>query len=111
MSPPGSGWERVCSSAELLPGEKRVHWSGDLPILLINHDGDLHALEDRCSHEDFELSQGEYDAASASIECLLHGARFDIRDGRALCAPAYTPVRRFEARLEAGAVWVLRSAD
>lgn len=111
MSDPGVGWERVCASAELLPGEQRVHWSGELPILLFNLDGALYALEDRCSHEDFELSQSEFERESASIECLLHGARFDIRDGRALCAPAYTPVRRFEAKFEADAVWVLRGAD
>jgi 3-phenylpropionate/trans-cinnamate dioxygenase ferredoxin subunit len=34
------------------------------------------------------------------VECVLHGARFDIRDGRALCAPAYEPVAKFPVRRE-----------
>ena len=99
------GWEFVCTTAELLPGEKRSVWSGDTAILVFNLDGDLHALEDRCSHEDFELSSGTFDAAEGSIECILHGARFDVRDGRALCAPAYAPVAKFPVLVVDGAVY------
>lgn len=99
-------WQRACSSAELLPGEQRSVWLGDLALLLVNLDGQPYALEDRCSHEDFPLSDGAFDPASASIECVLHGARFDVRDGRPLCAPAYAPVRRFPARLQDGTVYV-----
>lgn len=98
-----NGWIRVCSTAELLPGESRVAWDGDTPILVVNLDGDLHALEDRCSHEDFELSAGRVEGEQ--IECTLHGARFDLRTGAALCAPAYAPVPKFPVRVEDGAVW------
>lgn len=99
------GWVRVCAIGELLPGEKTVAWDGDVPILVFNHDGDYYALEDRCSHEDFELSAGPFDAQAATIECVLHGSRFDVRDGRALNAPAYAPVAKFPTRVEGGAVW------
>ncbi|KAF1691188.1 benzene 1,2-dioxygenase [Pseudoxanthomonas koreensis] len=75
------------------------------PIVVVNLDGELYALEDRCSHEDFELSSGAVDPAEGSIECVLHGARFDIRDGRALCAPAYTGVAKFPVKLEHGGIW------
>ena len=77
------GWTRVCATSELLPGEMQMAWDGDTPILVFNHDGDLYALEDRCSHEDFELSAGDFDPATGTIECVLHGAKFDVRDGRA----------------------------
>ena len=60
--------------------------------MVFNYDGDFYALEDRCSHEDFELSAGSFDGEEATIECVLHGSKFDVRDGRALNAPAYTPV-------------------
>ncbi|NZA27502.1 non-heme iron oxygenase ferredoxin subunit [Luteimonas sp. SJ-92] len=99
------GWVRVCATAELLPGEMRVAWDGDTPILVLNHDGDLYAMEDRCSHEDFELSAGAFDNEHATIECVLHGAKFDIRDGRPLCPPAYEPVVRFPVQVVDGAVW------
>jgi 3-phenylpropionate/trans-cinnamate dioxygenase ferredoxin subunit len=95
----------VCSLGQLLPGERAVAWAGDTAIAVFNLDGELYALEDRCSHEDFELSAGHFDAGEGSIECVLHGARFDVRDGRALCAPAYEPVAKFPVKVEDGGVW------
>lgn len=100
-----SEWQRVCAESELLPGEKITIWDGDTPILVVNLDGDYFAIEDRCTHEDFELSAGDVDVASGQIECVLHGAKFDLRDGRALCAPAYAPVPTFPVKLEDGAIW------
>ncbi|TKS53454.1 non-heme iron oxygenase ferredoxin subunit [Luteimonas yindakuii] len=100
-----SNWTFVCTTAELLPGETRVAWDGDTPILVFNLDGAYYALEDRCSHEDFELSAGHFDASEGSIECALHGARFDIRDGRPLCPPAYGPVVKFPVELRDGGIW------
>jgi 3-phenylpropionate/trans-cinnamate dioxygenase ferredoxin subunit len=98
-------WIRVCATSELLPGETAVAWDGDTPILVCNYDGGFYAIEDRCSHEDYELSSGTFDADEATIECVLHGAKFDVRDGRALCAPAYAPVPKFPVKVEDGAVW------
>lgn len=100
-----NGWVRVCAEADLLPGEKITVWDGDTPILVVNLDGDYFAVEDRCTHEDFELSAGDVDAGSGQIVCALHGAKFDLRDGRALCAPAYAPVQTFPVKREDGAVW------
>jgi 3-phenylpropionate/trans-cinnamate dioxygenase ferredoxin subunit len=99
-------WLRVCATGELLPGEMTVAWGDDMPIVVFNYDGDYYALEDRCSHEEFELSAGPFDAEAATIECVLHGSRFDVRDGRALNAPAYAPVAKFPTKVEDGAVWV-----
>ena len=100
-----TAWVRVCATSELLPGESTVAWDGDTPILVVNLDGAFYALEDRCSHEDFELSAGAIEPADGTIEGTLHGARFDLRDGRALCAPAYEPVAKFPVKVEDGAVW------
>ena len=99
-------WIRACATDELLPGESRVVWDGETPILVVNLDGDCYALEDRCTHEEFELSAGPFDHATASIECVLHGSKFDVRDGRALNPPAYAPVRTCPTRIEDGTVWV-----
>ncbi len=105
------GWEFVCATSELLPGEMRSVWAGDTAIVVFNLDGELYALEDRCSHEEFELSAGPFDAAGGSVECVLHGARFDVRDGRALCAPAYEPVAKFPVRIAHGGVWTRDDRD
>lgn len=99
------GWTRVAALSDLLPGESVVTWLGETPVLVVNLDGDFYALEDRCSHEDFELSAGAIDAAAGSIECVLHGARFDLRNGAPLCGPAYAPVAKFPVRVDDGAVW------
>ena len=98
-------WIRVCATAELLPGESKVAWADGTPILVVNLDGDIHAVEDRCTHEDFELSAGPLDADSGQIECVLHGARFDLRSGQVLCAPAYLPLQKFPTKVEDGAIW------
>ena len=64
-------WTFVCAAGELLPGELKTVFDEvtGTPIVVLNHDGDLYALEDKCSHEDFELSSGHFDPADASIEC------------------------------------------
>ena len=98
-----TAWIRVCAESELLPGESRVAWDGDTPILVVNLDGELYALEDKCTHEDFELSAGPIDGDQ--IECTLHGARFDLRTGEALCAPAYSAVPKFPVKREDAAIW------
>ncbi len=105
MSEPN--WTFICVTGELLPGEFRtgVDEVTGAGIVVFNLDGALYALEDRCTHQEFALSNGEFDTGEASIECVLHGARFDVRDGRALCAPAYEPVAKFPAKTEHGAVW------
>ncbi|MCD7099348.1 non-heme iron oxygenase ferredoxin subunit [Stenotrophomonas sp. MMGLT7] len=106
-------WTFVCSTAELLPGELKTVWDevNATPIVVFNRDGDFYALEDRCSHEDFELSPGIYDSGAGSIECVLHGARFDIRDGRPLCPPAYSAVAKFPVKVADGAIWTRDDRD
>jgi len=106
-------WTYICAESELLPGELRTAFDEvtGAPILVVNLDGELYALEDRCSHQEFELSNGPVDPSSGSIECVLHGARFDLRDGRALCAPAYSPVAKFPVKREHGGIWARDDRD
>ena len=106
-------WTYVCAAGELLPGELKTAFDEvtGAPIVVFNLDGELYALEDQCTHEEFELSSGCFDAGAGSIECVLHGARFDVRDGRALCAPAYTAVPKFPVKQENGGIWARDDRD
>lgn len=70
----------------------------DLAIALIRSGGEVYALEDCCSHEEFPLSEGEVEAGE--ITCLLHGARFDLATGAPRALPAVMPVRRFDVRID-----------
>ena len=103
MSSDLNGWQAVCLVAELLPGEHTVCFDGDTAILVCNIDGEIYALEDKCTHQDFELSPGTLDGVE--IECVLHGAKFDVRTGEALCAPAYAPVPKFPVRIDNGVIY------
>jgi 3-phenylpropionate/trans-cinnamate dioxygenase ferredoxin subunit len=73
-------------------------------IVLANAGGEIHALHDQCSHEEFPLSDGELDGSQ--VTCLLHGARFDLETGAAKALPAVKPVRVYECRVEGDEIQV-----
>lgn len=73
-------------------------------MVLVKRDGEIYALEDRCSHEEFPLSNGEF--ASGEITCALHGARFDVATGSPRALPAVMPVKTYEVRIEGEEVQV-----
>lgn len=102
-------WVRICHTAELLPGEVQVGWDGDTAIAVFNIDGELYAIEDVCTHDGGELVGGPI--VGYEVECLRHGARFDVRTGAALCAPAYEPVAKFPVKREHGGVWTRDDRD
>ena len=69
-------------------------------IGLFNCAGTIYATDNICTHGYAELHEGYIDADDCSIECPLHGARFDLATGRALSLPAITPVQIYEVRIE-----------
>ena len=96
-------WIDVCAVADIPEGAALRVMVGDRPVALAWCDGEIRGVLDICSHADVALSEGEVD--DCSIECWLHGSRFDLRTGEALCPPAYSPVPRFPVKVEDGAVW------
>ena len=98
-----NNWIRVCARSELLPGEFKIAWDGDVAIAVFNIDGELYAVEDVCTHDGGDLATG--DLHGYEIECPRHGARFDVRTGAVLCPPAYEPIAKFPAKVENGAVY------
>jgi 3-phenylpropionate/trans-cinnamate dioxygenase ferredoxin component len=85
----------VCSLSELPPGGMRlVEWE-DLEIGVFNCAGTVYAIEDRCSHDEGPLVEGELDEQTCTVECPRHGSRFDLKTGAPLTLPAYRPVDTF----------------
>jgi 3-phenylpropionate/trans-cinnamate dioxygenase ferredoxin subunit len=85
----------VCPLSELLPGAMRLVEHGETKIGVFNCDGMLYAIEDRCSHDDGPLAEGEFSAEACTVECPRHGSLFDLTTGRPKTLPAYAPVRTF----------------
>lgn len=96
----------ICALEELPPGGKRLVTFEDLEIGVVNCGGEIFAIEDRCSHDDGELIEGELDESECAIECPRHGSRFDLRTGKPLNLPAYVPVDTFPVVVEDGVIRV-----
>jgi 3-phenylpropionate/trans-cinnamate dioxygenase ferredoxin component len=90
----------VCPVEELKPGQRRlVEWE-DLEIGVFNCGGNLYAIEDRCSHDDGPLAEGEFDEDTCTVECPRHGSLFDLKTGKPMTLPAYVPVDTFPVIIE-----------
>ena len=97
----------VCPLEELPPGATRlVEWE-DLEIGVFNCNGELFAVEDRCSHDDGPLAEGDWEPDECIVVCPRHGSRFDIRSGRPLTLPAYEPVDTYPVHVVDGVVRVV----
>lgn len=99
-----SDWVRVASAADCPPGTLLSVEADGERLVLANVEGDFYALLDRCTHQDYPLSDGELDGTR--LECIYHGARFDVRTGRAVQLPAIRPVKTFEVDVREGEVYV-----
>jgi 3-phenylpropionate/trans-cinnamate dioxygenase ferredoxin subunit len=86
----------VCPASELGPGQRVIFEHEGEPIAVFNADGELFAIEDRCSHDDGPLAEGDWDAAECTVECPRHGSLFDLRTGKPKTLPAFQPVRTFK---------------
>lgn len=80
-----------------------------LDVLICKVEGAVYAVENRCSHASSRLDIGKL--TGHTIGCPLHGGRFDIRDGRAVAAPATKPIRSFEVVLEGGRINIVEPAS
>ena len=77
---------------------------GEVAVALVRTEDRVFATEDRCSHEDYPLSEGWVE--DHTLECALHGSRFDLETGDPDVPPAVTPVRVFPVRVEGDDVLV-----
>jgi 3-phenylpropionate/trans-cinnamate dioxygenase ferredoxin component len=90
----------VCRVDDLGPGEMRlVEWE-DLEIGVFNCGGNVFAIEDRCSHDNGPLAEGEFDPDKCTVECPRHGSVFDLKTGKPMTLPAYVPVDTYPVIIE-----------
>ena len=97
-------WTRACSVIELVDDKPFSAEVGDEIVALVQHEGQLFAIRDECSHGRVMLSLGEVD--ECTIECFAHGSRFDLRTGEPLELPATRPVPVYPVNVEGDDVLV-----
>jgi 3-phenylpropionate/trans-cinnamate dioxygenase ferredoxin component len=97
----------VCPVEALPPGEVKIVRAGEISIGVYNAEGEFYAIEDRCSHDDGPLAEGDWEPEEFVAICPRHGSRFDIRTGKALSLPAYLPVETFPVKIVDGVVKVI----
>jgi 3-phenylpropionate/trans-cinnamate dioxygenase ferredoxin subunit len=91
---------------ELPPGSMRLVPAGDRLVGVFNCEGTYYAIEDRCSHDDGPLAEGDWDPEACVVVCPRHGSRFDLQTGIPMSLPAFEAVDVFPVSVRDGMVIV-----
>jgi 3-phenylpropionate/trans-cinnamate dioxygenase ferredoxin subunit len=99
-------WVTVAQAADIPPGHAARVEIDEVPIAIFNVEGQLHCVDDTCTHQEASLSEGELDLERCAIECPLHGSAFDLRTGDPVSLPAVEPVRVHRVEVADGMIRV-----
>ncbi len=95
---------RVCSLDDIAEDGALHVEIGELPVAIVRTGDELFAIEDVCSHAEVPLSEGEIEGTT--IECWLHGSRFDLRTGEPTGPPATVAVPVYPVRVDGSDVLI-----
>ncbi len=93
-----SEFHNAAKASELSDGEKLLVEVDDRLVILFQVGDGYHCIDDVCTHDGGTLSDGEL--VRCEIECPRHGARFDIRSGKAMCMPATQDTLAHEVKVD-----------
>ncbi len=102
-----SDFVKVAEAGEIAPGGKKLIDLDGRAVALFNVAGTYYAIDDVCTHDGGPLAEGELEGVE--IRCPRHGARFDVRTGKALCFPAFEPVSTLAVEVRDNAVYLAPS--
>jgi 3-phenylpropionate/trans-cinnamate dioxygenase ferredoxin subunit len=97
-------WTKVCTLSQLEEESAIGVEVGAEPVCVARSNGQVFALRDVCSHADIPLSEGEVD--EGTVECWLHGSRFDLSTGMPDGLPANRPIPTYAVKVEGDDVFV-----
>ena len=98
------GFEKACAVAEVPFDEALGVTIGEYDVAIARDGEEFFAIQDLCSHSAVPLSEGE--VAGCTVECWLHGSRFDLRTGKPTGLPATEPVATFPVEIRDADVYV-----
>ena len=98
------------TALDSLPQEKGVRVTvGDRTIAMFRIGDQVYAIDDRCSHAEASLAEGEiFDCA---VECPRHGSEFDLKTGEPQSLPATSSVPVYQVSVEDGIVYLNLEGD
>ena len=102
-------FERACATTDVPTEEPLAVTIGAYDVALARHDDEFFALQDLCSHQAVALSEGEVctdDQGECTVECWLHGSRFDLRTGKPTGLPATEPVATFPVEVRDDDIYI-----
>ncbi|HCO25608.1 MAG: biphenyl 2,3-dioxygenase [Gimesia sp.] len=97
-------FEEIASINDFGDADRLEVFLGDTPALLIRVQNQFLAIEDVCTHDGQPLTKGCIE--EGAIVCPRHGARFDLKTGKALCMPATKPIQTFEVEVRDQKIYV-----
>lgn len=97
-------WIKIAAATQLQDDEVIPIALGEAQLALYRSAGEFHVTDNVCTHQFALLSDGYVE--DGCVECPLHQARFDLRTGQAMCAPATQPIRVYPVRVEGNDILV-----
>ena len=102
--PPLSAFVPLMPLAEIRQGSMQTRVLEGREIVICHTREGLFALDNICTHAHARMCEGRLRATR--LVCPLHGASFDVRDGRVLGPPATIPLATYQVRVVDGTVEV-----
>ncbi len=95
---------KVACLKDVPEGHAKVVQANGHELALCNVGGEIYCIDDLCTHDNGPLGEGEL--VNGQIECPRHGARFDVKTGKALCLPAVLPVSTYKVEVKGDDIYV-----
>ena len=104
-----SEFHKACAKIEINDGEKLLVEVDDRLVILFQVGDQYFCLDDVCTHDGGTLSDGPHQGFE--IECPRHGAKFDIRCGKAMCMPATQDTRSHQVKVDGDDIMVMLAPE
>lgn len=99
-------WMDVCPLDELAPGATKIVYLEGKQVGLFNINGNLYAINNRCTHARGPLTDGEINTEECSVVCPWHYGKFDIQSGQPVDGLVNKPVETYQVEVRDGVIWV-----
>jgi toluene monooxygenase system ferredoxin subunit len=96
-------FKKVCTDDDLWEGEMMGVEIDRQKILLLRHNGRVHAYADRCPHLATRLSEGIFEGGT--LTCAAHHWMFDVDTGEGI-NPREACLTRYDVKIEGQEIWI-----